>query len=204
MKSTSFLLFIFAASFSGIAQKPAGMTVYSGHITDEPGKRIEYATIVLLKDDIQKAGVTTNDEGDFKLEVENGTYTVVTQCLGYDSVWKTVRLPLSHPDTFSLKRSSYALKEVVVQAKNIERKADRFILSVSPSSGKKRNRVTFAGSRCMVDGRKHLRQWCAGHKSICRQPGDQTHRRRTPLLLTFPEIGRDQTDRGHSHCRGRI
>ena len=136
MKSTSFLLFIFAASFSSIAQKPAGTTVYSGHITDEPGKRIEYATIVLLKDDIQKAGVTTNDEGDFKLEVENGTYTVVTQCLGYDPVRKTIRLPLSHPDTISLKQSSYALKEVVVQAKNIERKADRFILSVSPSSGK--------------------------------------------------------------------
>ena len=97
MKSTSFLLFIFAASFSSIAQKPAGTTVYSGHITDEPGKRIEYATIVLLKDDIQKAGVTTNDEGDFKLEVENGTYTVVTQCLGYDPVRKTIRLPLSHP-----------------------------------------------------------------------------------------------------------
>ena len=39
-------------------------------------------------------------------------------------------------DTLSLKVSSYALKEVVVQAKNIERKADRFVLSVSPSTGK--------------------------------------------------------------------
>ena len=103
MKSILFILFFFAASFSGIAQKPAGTTVYSGHITDGPGKRIEYATIVLLKDDMQKAGATTNDEGDFKLEVKNGTYTVVTQCLGYDPVRKTVRLPLSHPDTISLK-----------------------------------------------------------------------------------------------------
>ena len=136
MKSILFILFIAAVGFSGYAQKPTETTVYAGHITDELGKGIEYATIVLLKDDIQKAGTTTNDEGDFRMEVKNGTYTVVTQCLGYDPVRKTFRLPLSYPDTFSLKRSSYALKEVVVQAKNIERKADRFILSVSPYSGK--------------------------------------------------------------------
>lgn len=49
---------------------------------------------------------------------------------------KELLLPASMHDTLSLKASSYALKEVVVQAKNIERKADRFVLSVSPSTGK--------------------------------------------------------------------
>ena len=39
-------------------------------------------------------------------------------------------------DTLSLKASSYALKEVVVQAKISNAKADRFVLSVSPSAGK--------------------------------------------------------------------
>ena len=70
------------------------------------------------------------------MEAKAGTYKVIVRCIGYEPLQKELLLPASMHDTLSLKASSYALKEVVVQAKNIERKADRFVLSVSPSTGK--------------------------------------------------------------------
>ena len=119
-----------------MARKPATAEIYSGHITDGQGNGVEYATIVLLQDEIQKAGTTTDNKGNFTMEAKAGTYKVIVRCIGYEPLQKELLLAASMHDTLSLKASSYALKEVVVQAKNIERKADRFILSVSPSAGK--------------------------------------------------------------------
>lgn len=130
------LLFVLATGFWGNAQKPAETKMYSGRIVNGQGDGVEYATVVLLQDNIQKTGTTTDDKGNFSMEAKAGTYEAVVQCIGYKTIHKNVTLPAPTPDTFSLQASSYALKEVVVQAKNIERKADRFVISVSPSMGK--------------------------------------------------------------------
>lgn len=136
MKWLLFFTLIFATGFPAMARKPATAEIYSGHITDGQGNGVEYATIVLLQDEIQKAGTTTDNKGNFTMEAKAGTYKVIVRCIGYEPLQKELLLPASMHDTLSLKASSYALKEVVVQAKNIERKADRFVLSVSPSTGK--------------------------------------------------------------------
>ena len=136
MKWLLFFTLIFATGFPAMARKPATAEIYSGHITDGQGNGVEYATIVLLQDEIQKAGTTTDNKGNFTMEAKAGTYKVIVRCIGYEPLQKELLLAASMHDTLSLKASSYALKEVVVQAKNIERKADRFILSVSPSAGK--------------------------------------------------------------------
>lgn len=49
---------------------------------------------------------------------------------------KELALPFNGRDSLALNLRSYSLKEVMVQARNIERKADRFVISVLPSSGK--------------------------------------------------------------------
>lgn len=136
MKCLLLFVLVFATGFWGNAQKPAETKMYSGRIINGQGDGVEYATVVLLQYNIQKTGTTTDDKGNFSMEAKAGTYEAVVQCIGYKTIHKNVTLPAPTPDTFSLQASSYALKEVVVQAKNIERKADRFVISVSPSMGK--------------------------------------------------------------------
>lgn len=136
MKGILFLILLLSSSFTALAQKPEEIKPYSGHLADEQGNGVEYATIVLLQDDYQRAGGTTDSNGYFILEAKAGSYTVIAQCIGYEPIQKKIQLPASDQDTLVLKASSYTLKEVVVQARNIERKADRFVVSVSPSAGK--------------------------------------------------------------------
>lgn len=54
MKWLLFFTLIFATGFPAMARKPATAEIYSGHITDGQGNGVEYATIVLLQDEIQK------------------------------------------------------------------------------------------------------------------------------------------------------
>ncbi|MCD8136833.1 MAG: carboxypeptidase-like regulatory domain-containing protein [Parabacteroides gordonii] len=84
MKGILLLILLLSSGFTGMAQKPAETKPYSGHLADEQGNGVEYATIVLLQDDYQKAGGTTDSNGNFILEAKAGTYTVIVQCLGYD------------------------------------------------------------------------------------------------------------------------
>lgn len=136
MKGILLLILLLSSGFTGMAQKPEETKPYSGHLADEQGNGVEYATIVLLQDDYQIAGGITDSNGNFILEAKAGTYTVIVQCLGYDPIRENRQLPVSGQDTLVLKASAYTLKEVIVQARNIERKADRFVVSVSPSAGK--------------------------------------------------------------------
>ena len=76
MKWLLFFTLIFATGFPAMARKPATAEIYSGHITDGQGNGVEYATIVLLQDEIQKAGTTTDNKGNFTMEAKAGTYKV--------------------------------------------------------------------------------------------------------------------------------
>lgn len=77
-----------------------------------------------------------NSDGDFSMEAEAGKYRLVVQCLGYEPLRKELILPIKRRDSLILDLSNRVLREVVVRAKNIERKADRFIMSDLPSAGK--------------------------------------------------------------------
>ena len=82
---------------SGYGWKPATAEIYSGHITDGQGNGVEYATIVLLQDEIQKAGTTTDNKGNFTMEAKAGTYKVIVRCIGYEPLQKNYCCP--HPCT---------------------------------------------------------------------------------------------------------
>lgn len=137
MTRTLYILLIWVTiSISGFAQYEAKPMVYSGHIIGTGGEAVAYATVVLLQEGRQKAGTVTDSLGNFAVESQSGSYTLIAQCIGYEPTQKNVILPTTRPDTLVLKASTFSLKEVVVQARNIVRKADRFVLVVPSASGK--------------------------------------------------------------------
>ena len=131
------LLWLWILAIGGSsAQKISGQTVYKAHVSDAEGNAVEYATAVLLSGEKQVGGAVANSDGDFSMEAEAGKYRLVVQCLGYEPLRKELILTIKRRDSLILDLSNHVLREVVVQAKNIERKADRFIMSVMPSAGK--------------------------------------------------------------------
>ena len=136
MKRVLLLILLAMAILPGKVRSQAGTVTYSGQIHNSGGDAIDYATVVLLQGDRQIAGGTTDDAGDFALKADRGDYTLIIQCIGYETERKQLRLSAPTRETFILQPAAYALKEVVVQAREIERKADRFIVNISPTSGK--------------------------------------------------------------------
>lgn len=136
MKRLLHLILLATVLFSGNGRCQTNAAVYTGRISTPEGKAVDYATVVLLHGEKQAAGGVTDSAGYFALAVDSGTYTLVIQCIGYETLRKQMRLHASTHETFIMQPSAYALKEVVVQARPIERKADRFIVNVSPTSGK--------------------------------------------------------------------
>jgi hypothetical protein len=136
MKQSILLILWMAVVFSAAGQSRGKSAMFFGHVVDSKGIPVEYATIILLQDSVQKAGAVADSSGGFRMEAQAGSYDLVAQCVGYEPLHKKVSLPLSESATLVLATSSLALNEVVVQARSIERKADRFVMSVQPASGK--------------------------------------------------------------------
>lgn len=63
-----------------------------GRVVNEQGEAVEYATVVLLKDAEQVAGMTTDGEGRFELKAPAGDYTLRIQYLGYESLTQQVKV----------------------------------------------------------------------------------------------------------------
>lgn len=136
MKRVSLLILLTVATLSAHVYGQTNTTVYGGHIQNHQGEAVDYATVVLLRNGDQIAGGVTDSIGNFALKADTGAYTLIIQCIGFETIRKSIRLSADTREAFILETSIYALKEVVVQAPNIERKADRFVVNVSPASGK--------------------------------------------------------------------
>jgi len=85
----------------------------TGKITDEKGQVLAYASI-LVKGTAH--GTTANKDGNYFLQLDPGTYTIVAQYVGYNRQEKTVTLTAddAHVD-FQLSLQQLSLKEVVVR-----------------------------------------------------------------------------------------
>lgn len=112
-----------------------GQVSFRGYVVDGAGQAVAYATAVLLAGERQVSGTITDETGTFTLEAAPGQYQLVIQSLGHDIFRKELPFQVSRSDTLVLSSSSYALDEVVVRARGIERKADRFVVTVSPTAG---------------------------------------------------------------------
>src|SRR5687768_1826839 len=85
----------------------------SGKVTDEKGQVLVYASI-LVKGTTQ--GTTANKEGDYFLQLDPGTYTIVAQYVGYNRQEKTITVGTDNIILdFQLSIQQLSLKEVVVR-----------------------------------------------------------------------------------------
>ena len=55
----------------------------SGTITDEQGTTVPYATVYIKE---LKMGTTSNDYGGYSIQLQAGTYSVIFQSLGYETL----------------------------------------------------------------------------------------------------------------------
>lgn len=105
-----------------------------GRVTDSAEQPIPYATVVVLQNDTQVTGTTTNSEGRFSLTAESGDYTLNITYIGY----KSTQLPISLTENTTLadivlEEDSEKIDEVVVTAQLIRREADRFVVDIANS-----------------------------------------------------------------------
>src|ERR1044072_8275804 len=85
----------------------------SGKITDEKAQMLVYASI-LVKGTTQ--GTTANKQGDYFLQLEPGTYTIVAQYVGYNRQEKTITVGADDLTLdFQLSLQQLSLKEVIVR-----------------------------------------------------------------------------------------
>ena len=103
-----------------------------GRVVDQQGKAVEYATVVLLKNEQQVAGIATDADGRFELKVAPGEYTLQIQYLGYDPVKRPIRVEEQNDlGEIVLHTSATQIEGVVVSARLVRREADRFVVDVA-------------------------------------------------------------------------
>ena len=102
----------------------------SGRIKDANDKSaIIGATVLLMQDTVQIAGTTTDNNGKFTLNAENGDYILELSYIGYE----TIRMALTvndntHIGDILMQEGATELGEVVVESQAIIQKVDRQIL----------------------------------------------------------------------------
>jgi len=134
---TIYLALLLCCSFTLSAQ----YTV-SGNLKDDQGKIVEFANIVLYEvtgDKLVK-GVTTDDNGNFKIEkVQTGDYYLKAMMLGYTD-FKSEAFALdgnktSHTLNMVIESEAQMLDavEVVAKVPLLEQRADRLVVNVAKS-----------------------------------------------------------------------
>ena len=103
-----------------------------GSVVDEQGNYISYVTIVAMRDGEQVTGGSSNNQGHFTFSLGEGTYTVLVECVGYETFERVITMPEdADMGTITLKESSTSIDEVIVKAQMIRREADRFVVDVA-------------------------------------------------------------------------
>ncbi|WP_205511135.1 DUF5686 and carboxypeptidase regulatory-like domain-containing protein [Longitalea arenae] len=85
----------------------------SGKVTDEKGQALVYASILVKGTTL---GTTANKQGDYFLQLDPGTYTIIAQYVGYGRQEKTITVGADDLILdFQLSIQQLTLKEVVVR-----------------------------------------------------------------------------------------
>jgi hypothetical protein len=123
-------LFLFAAMLCVAMTATANNVKISGRIKDANDKSaIIGATVLLMQDTVQIAGTTTDINGKFTLNAENGDYILELSYIGYE----TIRMALTVNENANIgdilmQEGAMELGEVVVESQAIIQKVDRQIL----------------------------------------------------------------------------
>lgn len=105
-KLSLWLVLILLFANTGYAQS------VKGRIVDESGKPVPYSTVYVKEVSL---GAAANEEGLFELPLGEGNYTCVFQCMGYQTLTKTLKSTSGDQVTeIVLPQKIYTLNEVVV------------------------------------------------------------------------------------------
>lgn len=103
-----------------------------GSVVDQTGNYISYVTVVAMQDGRQVTGASSNTQGVFSFSLANGTYTIVVECVGYETYEREITMPEdADMGVITLKESSTEIDDVIVKAQMIRREADRFVVDVA-------------------------------------------------------------------------
>ena len=128
------LMFVLLATAWFAASVSAQQLSISGRVVSSESAPIPYATVVLLSNDKQIAGNTTNNDGYFTLRTTAGEYEVNISYIGYKSIKQTISLNSNlNLGDIILEEDAENIDEVVVTAQLIRREADRFVVDVANS-----------------------------------------------------------------------
>ncbi|MBQ3204677.1 MAG: TonB-dependent receptor [Alistipes sp.] len=117
-----------------MATSVMAMSRVTGRVVDVEGKPIGYATVMAMQGEDVVRGVATDDEGGFVLQLQDGSYNILVEFVGYEA-WQQSVSVAGDVDLgeITLKESSTEIGEVVVEAEMITREADRFVVNVAAS-----------------------------------------------------------------------
>ena len=117
-----------------LSAEAARQQSYTGRVVDSENHPVELATVVLLADNTQVSGTTTDETGTFSLSASAGTYTLTIQHLSFETYSKEVELGANNDlGTIVLNSSATKIDEVVVKGQLVRREADRFVVDVANS-----------------------------------------------------------------------
>ena len=103
-----------------------------GSVVDQTGNYISYVTVVAMQDGRQVTGASSNTQGVFSFSLANGTYTILVECVGYETFEREITMPEdADMGVITLKESSTEIEDVIVKAQMIRREADRFVVDVA-------------------------------------------------------------------------
>lgn len=119
MKHLTFVFIFFLAVFGFSDALAQELAILSGKITSSDGHSVAQASLAI---EGTSYGTYSNDNGSYRLELPEGTYTVVASFIGYESQKKSVKLTGKKTVNFILKEETVALKDVEVYAKSKSQK----------------------------------------------------------------------------------
>ena len=105
-----------------------------GRVVNSKNEPIGYATVVVMRAEQQAAGTTTDEKGDFTLQLANGEYRLIVEFVGYKSIDRSVKVTgTTNLGTVQMQELATEIDQVVVSAQMIRREADRFVVDVDNS-----------------------------------------------------------------------
>lgn len=119
MKHLTFIFIFFLAVFGFSDALAQELAILSGKITSSDGHPVAQASLAI---EGTSYGTYSNDNGSYRLELPEGTYTVVASFIGYESQEKSVKLTGKKTVDFILQEETVALKDVEVYAKSKSQK----------------------------------------------------------------------------------
>ena len=119
-------MLIFTVLFSAKAQN------LNGRLADENGEPVAFAnmTLKIAANDSLVAGLTSDENGNFSVDVKNGRYILTASAIGYERL--TICCGATALGTLVMPKTTEQLDEVVVEGSRVTEEAGRFVVLPDP------------------------------------------------------------------------